>query len=44
MKRTVFMSGLLGCGDGKRFVVQAHEKRTAFLEPESVIPARAKLA
>jgi len=35
MKRTVFMSGLLGCGDGKRFVVRADEKLTAFLELEA---------
>ena len=36
MKRTVFMSGLLGCGDGKRFVVRAEEKLTAFLELERI--------
>jgi hypothetical protein len=36
MKRTVFMSGLLGCGDGKRFVGRADEKLTAFLELERV--------
>jgi len=37
MKRTVFMSGLLGCGDGKRFVVRADEKLTAFIELEWAI-------
>jgi hypothetical protein len=36
LKRTVFMSGLLGCGDRKRFVAREDEKLTAFLELERV--------
>jgi hypothetical protein len=42
MKRTVFMSGLLGCGDGKRFIVRADEKLTAFLELESQLSTQSK--
>jgi len=32
------------CGDGKRCVVRADEKLTAFLELEAAIQARPKLA
>jgi hypothetical protein len=37
--RTIFVADALG-GDGKRFVVPADEKLTAFLEPELVTRGR----
>jgi hypothetical protein len=41
--RTIWIANA-HCGDGKRFVVRADEKLTAFLELESAIRAGSELA
>jgi hypothetical protein len=41
--RTIFVADA-HCGDGKRFVVRADEKLTAFLELESAVRACGELA